>query len=144
MTDTPRMIFVNLPVTDLARSMEFYAALGFTNEPRFTDDTAACMVWSEAIFVMILTHAKWRDFTDRPIPPTTSSEVSLALALANRDAVDAMVAAAALHGGTADVNPVQDHGFMYGRDLCDPDGHVWGPMWKIGRASWRERVCQYV
>src|SRR3546814_13356945 len=93
MTDTPRMIFVNLPVTDLARSMEFYAALGFTNEPRFTDDTAACMVWSEAIFVMILTHAKWRDFTDRPIPPTTSSEVSLALALDNRDAVDAMVAA---------------------------------------------------
>src|SRR3546814_9385768 len=54
MTDTPRMIFVNLPVTDLARSMEFYAALGFTNEPRFADDTAACMVWSEAIFVMIL------------------------------------------------------------------------------------------
>src|SRR3546814_9201501 len=88
------------------------------------------MVWSEAIFVMILTHAKWRDFTDRPIPPTTSSEVSLALALDNRDAVDAMVAAAALHGGTADVNPVQDHGFMYGRDLCDPDGHVW----EIGRA----------
>src|SRR3546814_2659664 len=74
MTDTPRMIFVNLPVTDLARSMEFYAALGFTNEPRFTDDTAACMVWSEAIFVMILTHAKWRDFTDRPIPPTRSEE----------------------------------------------------------------------
>src|SRR3546814_20635783 len=129
MTDTPRMIFVNLPVTDLARSMEFYAALGFTNEPRFTDDTAACMVWSEAIFVMILTHAKWRDFTDRPIPPTTSSEVSLALALDNRDAVDAMVAAAALHGGTADVNPVQDHGFMSGRHLCDPGGQVWGPSW---------------
>src|SRR3546814_15491387 len=72
-------------VRSLARSMEFYAALGFTNEPRFTDDTAACMVWSEAIFVMILTHAKWRDFTDRPIPPTTSSEVSLALALDNRE-----------------------------------------------------------
>lgn len=125
----PRMIFVNLPVTDLAASMAFYKALGFDNNPHFTDETAACMVWSEAIHVMLLTHGKWRSFTDRPIPPRTSSEVSLALSLDDRDAVDAMIAAAAAHGGSADINPVQDLGFMYGRDLADPDGHVWGPFW---------------
>lgn len=125
----PRMIFVNLPVADLAASIAFYEALGFTNNPQFTDATAACMVWSEAIHVMLLTHGKWRSFTDRPIPPAGSSEVSLALALDGREAVDAMIAAAAANGGTADVNPVQDLGFMYGRDLTDPDGHVWGPFW---------------
>lgn len=124
-----KMIFVNLPVRDLAKSMAFYEALGFTNEPRFTDETAAAMVWSDSIFVMLLTHEKWQSFTDRPIPPTSASEVSLALAMDDRAAVDAMIAAAAAHGGTADINPVQDHGFMYGRDLLDPDGHVWGPFW---------------
>ncbi|KTE78547.1 MULTISPECIES: VOC family protein [Sphingopyxis] len=124
-----KMIFVNLPVRDLAKSMAFYEALGFTNEPRFTDETAAAMVWSDSIFVMLLTHEKWQSFTDRPIPPTSASEVSLALAMEDRAAVDAMIAAAAAHGGTADINPVQDHGFMYGRDLLDPDGHVWGPFW---------------
>ena len=129
MSDTPKMIFVNLPVADLARSKAFYEALGFTNEPRFSDDTAAAMVWSDTIFVMILSHDKWKSFTDRPIPPTGSSEVSLALALGSREAVDAMVEAGAAHGGTADINPPQDHGFMYGRDLLDPDGHVWGPFW---------------
>jgi predicted lactoylglutathione lyase len=78
---------------------------------------------------MILTHDKWKGFTDRPIADRGSSEVSLALALDSREAVDAMIAAGAAHGGTADINPVQDHGFMYGRDLLDPDGHVWGPFW---------------
>jgi len=124
-----KMIFVNLPVTDLEASMAFYAALGFTNNPRFTDETAACMVWSEAIHAMLLTHAKWRTFTDRPIPPSTSSEVALALSCDNRDTVDAMNAAAAANGGTADINPLQDHGFMYGRSMADPDGHVWEAFW---------------
>ena len=124
-----KMIFVNLPVANLAASIAFYKALGFKNNPHFTDDTAACMVWSEAIHVMLLTHAKWRTFTTRPIPPTTSSEVSLALSCESRDEVDAMIQAAAANGGTADINPVQDHGFMYGRDLTDLDGHIWGPFW---------------
>jgi len=124
-----RMIFVNFPVSSLPASMAFYEALGFTNNPQFTDETAACMVWSEAIYVMLLTHGKWRTFTDRPIPPSTSSEVSLALAMDSREAVDAMVEAAAARGGTADVNPVQELGFMYSRDLADPDGHVWSPFW---------------
>ena len=76
-----RMIFVNLPVADLGRARRFYEAVGFTNEPRFTDETAAAMVWSEAIYVMLLTHQKWASFTDRPIPAAGSSEVALALAL---------------------------------------------------------------
>ncbi len=125
----PRMIFVNLPVSNLDASKKFYEALGFTNNPQFTDATAACMVWSEAIHVMLLTHDKWNTFTTRPIPPNTSSEVALALALDDRAAVDAFNAAAAANGGTGDINPVQDHGFMYGRDVADPDGHVWGPFW---------------
>ncbi len=124
-----RMIFVNLPVADLATSITFYEALGFENNAQFSDDAAACMVWSEAINVMLLTYDKWRTFTSRPIPPATSSEVSLALSMDSREAVDAMIEAAAAHGGTADINPVQDLGFMYGRDLTDPDGHVWGPLW---------------
>jgi len=124
-----KMIFVNLPVTDLGASMSFYKSLGFVNNPQFTDDTAACMVWSEAIHVMLLTHAKWRSFTTRPIPPPTSSEVSLALSCDSRESVDAMNTAAAANGGTGDINPVQDHGFMYGRDMADPDGHIWGAIW---------------
>ena len=124
-----KMIFISLPVADLGVSMRFYQALGFTNDARFTDDTAACMVWSEAIKVMLVTHDKWRTFTDRPIPPSTSSEVALNVSCDSREAVDAMNAAAAANGGTADINPVQEHGFMYGRDMADPDGHIWGAMW---------------
>lgn len=122
-------IFVSLPVTDLKASVAFYEAVGFTINPRFTDDSAACMVWSEAINFMLLTHAKWRSFTDRPIPPKGSSEVMLALSCDSRDAVDSMARAAAAHGGSADINPVEDHGFMYTRDLADPDGHAIGAMW---------------
>ena len=124
-----RMIFVNLPVADLTVAMNFYSALGFENNPQFTDETAACMVWSEAIHVMLLTHDKWRTFTDRPIPPSSSSEVMLALSFDSRDAVDTVNAAAAENGGTADINPVQDLGFMYNRNLADTDGHVWEMMW---------------
>jgi predicted lactoylglutathione lyase len=124
----PKMIFISLPVADLDTSMTFYKSIGFVNNPHFTDDTAG-MVWSEAIHVMLLTHAKWYTFTSRPIPPSTSSEVALGLTCDSRKAVDAMNEAAAANGGTADINPIQDHGFMYGRDLADPDGHIWGAMW---------------
>ena len=124
-----KMIFVNLPVADLPRARKFYEAIGFTNNPQFSDVTAACMVWSEAINVMLLTHAKWQTFTKRPIPPTTSSEVMLAISCGSREAVDRMNEAAAKHGGKADINPKQDMGFMYNRNLADPDGHVWEAMW---------------
>ena len=125
----PRMIFVNLPVTDLPRSMAFYEALGFTNNPQFTDETAACMELSDTIFVMLLTHAKWQSFTTRPIPAKDSSEVMLALSCETKDEVNALTAAAHRQGGTADVNPLQDHGFMFSRSFTDLDGHIWEVMW---------------
>lgn len=124
-----RMIFVNLPVEDLPRAKAFYEALGFANNPKFSDETAACMMWSDAIFVMILTHAKWATFTDRPIPDKGSSEVALCLACDSRDEVESLTAAAGRAGGTVDVNPAQDHGFMMSRSFTDLDGHVWEPMW---------------
>ena len=125
----PKMIFVNFPVADLAKSMAFYKAIGFENNAQFTDDTAACMVWSETINVMLLTHDKWRHFTTRPIAASGSNEVMIALSCASRAEVDAMNEAAAKNGGAADVNPAQDHGFMYNRNLADPDGHVFEAMW---------------
>ena len=125
----PKMIFVNLPVTDLAKSMAFYKSIGFENNPQFTDETAACMVWSEAINVMLLTHDKWRQFTTRPITPPGANEVMIALSCDGRTQVDAMNDAAAKNGGTADVNPAQDLGFMYNRNLADPDGHIFEAMW---------------
>ena len=120
-----KMLFVNLPVADLAKSTAFYEALGLTKNPQFSDETAACMVLSETIFVMLLTHDKWRTFTDRPSPAAGSSEVMLAVSCDSREAVAAMVDAAAANGGTADVNPAQDYGFMLNRAFTDPDGHVW-------------------
>lgn len=125
----PQMIFVNLPVTDLPRSRSFYEALGFTHNPAFSDDAGACMVLSETIYVMLLTHAKWQGFTTRPICPPGSSEVSLALSVDSKDEVNRLVEAGAAHGGTADVNPPEDHGFMFQRTIADPDGHIWEPFW---------------
>ena len=124
-----RMIFVNLPVIDLDRAKAFYTALGFTNEPKFTDETAACMVLSETIFVMLLTHHKWKTFTTRPIPSSDSSEVMLCISCESKDEVNRLTDAASRNGGIADVNPVQDHGFMFSRSYTDLDGHLWEVMW---------------
>jgi predicted lactoylglutathione lyase len=125
--DASRIDLVTHP--ENANALRLYTSLGFKNNPDFSDDTAACMVWSEAIHVMLLTHAKWRTFTSRPIPPATSSEVMLALSCDSREAVDAMNKVAADNGGTADVNPARDLGFMYNRNLADPDAHVWEAIW---------------
>lgn len=124
-----KMIFVSLPVANLPASTAFYKALGFAYNPQFSDDNGACMVWSEAIYVMLLTHDKWRTFTDRPIPSSTSSEMQLGLTCDSREAVDIMNETAATNGGIADINPKQDLGFMYARDLVDLDGHLWGAIW---------------
>ena len=124
-----KMIFVSLPVTDLKASIAFYTALGFAQNAQFSDDNSACMVWSETIHAMLLTHAKWRTFTERPLPAAGASGVMLSLNLDSRDVVDAMNVAAAAHGGKADVNPLQDLGFMYSRDLADPDDNLWGAFW---------------
>ena len=124
-----KMIFISLPVTDLPASIAFYKALGFDQNAQFSDPTGACMVWSEHIYTMLMTHEKWQTFTDRPLPAPGTAGIMLNLSLESREAVDAMNQTAAAHGGRADVNPVQDLGFMYGRDLADPDDHLWGAFW---------------
>lgn len=124
-----KSIFVNLPISGMKASMAFYSALGFKNNPNFTNDDAACMVWSDTIYVMIHTPMSWRRFTDRPIPPSTSCEVMLALSLDSIQEVDVLTDSAQANGGQADINPKQNLGFMYSRSFTDPDGHVWESFW---------------
>jgi uncharacterized protein len=125
-----RMIFVNLPVADLANSRRFLEALGATNEPKFTDETAACMTFSDSIHVMILTHDKFRQFTPRPIAdPEASTQVLLCLSADSREQVDSFVERGVAAGGAADPAAKQDYGVMYGRSVADPDGHIWEIMW---------------
>jgi len=126
----PKQIFVNLPVRDLTKATAFYTAIGATRNPQFSDDTAACMVLSDTIFVMLLTHTKWATFTKKPIVDAhRESEVMLALSAEDRNAVDKITTTAAANGGKADVNPKQDFGFMYGRSFEDVDGHIWECMY---------------
>ena len=133
-----RMIFVNLPVVDLGRSRRFLEALGAANEPKFTDDTAACMTFSDSIHVMVLTHDKFRQFTPRPIADASAgSEVLLCLSADSRESVDTTVERAVAAGGTADPAPKQDYGVMYGRSVADPDGHIWEIMWMEPTAAER-------
>ena len=130
-----QMIFVNLPVADLTRSKAFYAALGFRNEPKFTNDMAAAMVLSDTITVMLLTHDFWSTFTEkRRVDAKVEAQVLLCISRDDRDAVDAITESAAKAGGRADPCPAQDHGFMYGRSFEDPDGHIWEPMWMSAEA----------
>jgi predicted lactoylglutathione lyase len=126
-----RMIFVNLPVTDLERSKRFYEAVGATNEPKFSTEQAAMMRFSDAIAVMLLTHDFYSTFTAKPIADAhASSAALLCLSADNTGAVDEMVDAAAASGGRADPGPKQDMGgMMYGRSFEDPDGHHWEVMW---------------
>src|SRR5690554_6007944 len=125
-----QMIFVNLPVTDLPRSMQFYEAVGFTNNPMFTNDQAAAMAWSDEIVVMLLRHEFWKTFTSKTIPNAhESAQVLLALSQDSPEAVEAIVTKAVAAGGTADPTPKQDLGFMYGRSFEDPDGHIWENVW---------------
>ena len=125
-----KMIFVNLPVADLPKSKAFYEALGFVNNPQFTNDQAASMAWSDTIFVMLLTHDFWKTFTTKTIPNAReSAQVALCINLDDRAAVDAITDTAGRSGGKADQSPPQDHGFMYQRSFEDPDGHAWEPMW---------------
>jgi predicted lactoylglutathione lyase len=124
------MIFVNLPVTDLPRSMKFYEAVGFTNNPQFTNDQAAAMMWSDEIMVMLLRHDFWKTFTSKTIPDAHEvAQVLLCLSQDSQDEVNAMVGKAVTAGGKPDPTPKQDMGFMYGRSFEDPDGHIWENVW---------------
>jgi predicted lactoylglutathione lyase len=122
------MIFVNLPVADVARATAFYQAIGFTPNPAFSNAQASAMVWSEAIHVMLLDRAFYSTFTDKPIADThATSAVLLCLSFDSRAAVDAITQAAVVAGGRA-VRDIVDHGFMYGGALEDPDGHTFETM----------------
>ncbi|MGO4565224.1 VOC family protein [Rhizobium sp. 2YAF20] len=130
-----KMIFVNLPVHDLRKSTSFYEAVGGTKNPQFSDDASSCMVFSEAIHVMLLTHDKYKAFSQRPIADAHKTSAALiALTVEDRTMVDSIVDLAAATGGVADPNPKQDHGFMYGRSYEDPDGNVWEIIWMAAAA----------
>jgi len=125
----PKLIFVNLPVADLPAAKAFYEAIGATNNPAFTDETAACMVLSETIHVMLLTHGKFAQFTPKRIADAReTSEVLICISADSREAVDEITGRALAAGGR-EPREKQDHGFMYGRSFEDLDGHIWEPMW---------------
>ena len=125
----PKLIFVNLPVTDLPRAKAFYEAIGAKNNPQFTDDTAACMVLSDTIHVMLLTHDKYKQFTSKQIADThKTSAVLLAISEDSRAGVDATLGKA-LEAGAKEPRHKQDHGWMYDRAFEDLDGHTWEVMW---------------
>lgn len=122
-------IFVNLPVKDLNASIAFFTKLGYSFNQQFTDETATCMVISEDIYAMLLTHEKFKMFTPKEIcDATKSSEVLIALSCESREQVDELVAKAVAAGGSTYSKP-QDHGFMYAHGYQDLDGHIWEVMW---------------
>jgi predicted lactoylglutathione lyase len=120
------MMFVNLPVADLERATAFYSGLGFSVNPQFTDDTAACIVLDDGhVYLMLLTHDSWARFTSKSIVDSSmSSEVILSISADDRVGVDTLADTALATGGSFSYDP-QDMGFMYSRSFQDPDGHLW-------------------
>lgn len=133
----PKMIFINLPVTELDRSVAFYEAIGGTKEPKFSNEQAAMIVLSETIYVMLLTQPFYSTFTGKPIADAhKSSQVLLALSAESTDEVDLTVDKAAKAGGRGDPAPKQDMGgLMYSRSFEDPDGHHWEVVWMDEKAA---------
>ncbi len=120
-----KQVFINLAVKDVAKSMEFYTALGFTNNPQFSDDTGKCMVWSENIFVMIMTHEKFAGFATKPIADTKNNVAALySLSLDSVDKVNKIMANG-LKAGGIEPHEMRDYGFMQQRSIEDFDGHTW-------------------
>ena len=126
---TPRKLFVNIPVRDLQRSIEFFEALGFTFNPQFTDGTATCMLVGEDAYFMLLTRERFADFSKRPVGDArTETNALFAISVNSRDEVDALVKKAIAAGGSHAADP-QDHGFMYAWSFYDLDGHHWEVFW---------------
>jgi uncharacterized protein len=124
-----RLIFLNLPVQNLEASKTFFGALGFEFDPKFTDESATCMIVSEQAFVMLLQRDRFAEFTPKPVSDAhTITEAIVAVSAESRDAVDDFADRALAAGGT-DANEPMDHGFMYGRSFHDLDGHLWEVMW---------------
>ena len=120
-----KQIFINLAVKDLNQSMDFYTAMGFTNNPQFSDETAKCMVWSESIFVMLLTHEKFSSFTDKPIADNKTKIAGLfSLSVGSLDEMNKIMGNGLKAGGT-EPNEIRDYGFMQQRTIEDFDGHTW-------------------
>lgn len=139
-TTFTRQLFVNLPVSDLNRTVDFFAALGFAFNPQFTDDKAACLVVSEQIQVMLLTQPFFAGFTKKPVADArAATEVLLALSCETRDEVDALVANAVAAGATTPIE-AKDHGFMYQHGFEDLDGHQWEVFW-MDEAAMSEAVA---
>jgi len=139
----PKLIFVSLPVIDLARSDAFYQAIGAVKNEQFSDHTASCMVFSDSIHAMLMTHDKYRYFTSKEIAdPKTMSQVLICLFVDSREAVDDMIGKAKAAGGNLDPSPVDDFDFMYGRSFEDPDGHMWGVSWMDAEAAAKAMTAQ--
>jgi predicted lactoylglutathione lyase len=120
-----KQVFINLAVKDLDKSMGFYTKMGFTNNPQFSDDTAKCMVWSEHIFVMLLTHEKFKSFTNKPLADTKNGIAGLfALSVESLDKVNEIMTHAISAGGV-EPTEMRDYGFMQQRTIEDFDGHTW-------------------
>lgn len=127
--------YINLPVQDLPRARRFFEALGFAFDDRFSDDTALGMVIGETSFAMLLTHGKFKTFTDKQIADTDKTcQVLIALQLDSVEAVKEMMAVAVKNGGMQ-ARPPEDHGFMYGHAFTDPDRHTWEPFWMDDSAT---------
>ncbi|MEV5203657.1 VOC family protein [Streptomyces sp. NPDC053720] len=125
----PQMIFVNLPVKDLEAAKDFFGKLGFSCNPQFSDEKAACLVISDTIFAMLLVEPRFKDFTKKEIADSAkSTEVILALSAESREKVDELVDAALASGGSP-ANEPMDYGHMYGRSFQDPDHHIWEVVW---------------
>ena len=123
-------IFVNLPVKDLKRSVEFFGRLGYAFNPQFTDENATCMIISEDIFAMLLVEKRFQDFTDKPIADARhSTEVLVSLSADSRDAVNRIVETALAAGARRYKQPEEHAGFMYGWGFEDLDGHIWEHVW---------------
>ncbi len=128
-TATSRMIFVNLAVEDLDRSVDFFTKLGFSFNPQFTDEHATCMIVSDQAFVMLLVKSRFKDFTKKDLVDSTAqTEAILALSAESREQVDELADKALEAGGTA-ANEPMEMDFMYGRSFNDPDGHLWELVW---------------
>ncbi|MBY5820301.1 VOC family protein [Rhizobium leguminosarum] len=126
----PKMIFVNLPVKDLAAATRFYEAIGCSKNEQFSDHQASNMVWSDAIFFHLLTRDFFATFTPKPVTEAQkASEMLIALTMDSREEVDAIVEAAAAAGGKADPRPPTDMGWLYNRAFEDPDGHIFEAVW---------------
>ena len=118
-------IFINLPVKELERSFDFYTKMGFTNNPQFSDDTAKCMVFSEEIFVMLITHDKFKTFITKPITDVSkTTSALLSISVDSLDRVNEISNNAISAGGKEPIEP-KDYGFMQQRTIEDPDGHIW-------------------